>query len=144
MTHPNASHIQMLAAHWRIFAKALAAAARAVLQPHRGRAAVSADEVEVWVFSSIVILNRQIAFLSEAQDSDPETEAALNDLKALAVILLRLAMIIACFKARIARAPRYTDEDPHACTPACLPAWTINAWEPAALSQTENGYFDSS
>ena len=105
MAHPAPTHIQMLAARWRIFAKVLAAAARAVLQPQRGRAAASADEVEVWVFSSIVILNRQIAFLSEAQDSDPETEAALNDLKALAVILLRLAMIIACFKARVGRAP---------------------------------------
>ena len=144
MTHPNASHIQMLAARWQVFAKALAASARAVLQPHRGRVAASADEVEVWVFASIVLLNRQIAILSEQAAGDPESDAALNDLKALAVILLRLAMIIACFKARIARAPRYTDEDPHACTPACLPAWTINAWEPAALSQTENGYFDSS
>ena len=144
MTHLAPTQIQMLAARWRTFAKALAAAARSVLQPQRGRVAASADEVEVWVFASIVILNRQIAVLSEESAGDPETETALNELKALAVILLRLAMIIACFKARIARAPRYTDEDPHACTPACLPAWTINAWEPAALSQTENGYFDSS
>ena len=144
MTHPNPTNIQMLAARWRIFAKALAAAARAVLQPQRGRAAVSADEVEVWVFASIMILNRQIAFLSEVQDSDPETEAALNDLKALAIILLRLAMIIACFKARISRAPWYTDERPHACAPACLPAWTIPAYKQAALSHAANGYVDSS
>ena len=144
MTHPNATHIQMLAARWRTFAKALAAAARAVLQPHRGRVAASADEVEFWVFASIVFLNRQIAILSEQAAGDPETDAALNDLKALAVILLRLAMIIACFKARIARAPRHPGEGPHACSPACLPAWTINARELAALSQTENGYFDSS
>ena len=144
MTHPAPTHIQMLAARWRIFAKVLAAAARAVLQPQRGRAAASADEVEVWVFSSIVILNRQIAILSEQAAGDPETEAALNDLKALAVILVRLAMIIACFKGRVARAPRHPGEDPHMCTPACLPVWTINARELAPLSQTAIGYFDSS
>ena len=144
MTHLNPTHIQMLAARWRIFAKALAAAARAVLQPHRGRVATSADEMEIWVFASIAILNRQIAFLSAAQDSDPETEAALNDLKALAIILLRLAMIIACFKARIPRAPWYPDEDPHECAPACLPAWTIDAREFVPLSLSANGYVDSS
>ena len=105
MTHLATTHIQMLAARWRIFAKALAAAARAVLQPQRGRVVASADEVEVWVFSSIVVLNRQIAMLSEQAAGDPQIEAALSDLKALAVILLRLAMIIACFKARVGRAP---------------------------------------
>ena len=144
MTHLATTHIQMLAARWRIFAKALAAAARSVLQPHRGCVVASADEVEVWVFASIVILNRQIAFLSEQAASDPETEEALNDLKALAIILLRLAMIIACFKARVARGPWYTDEGLHVCTPACLPAWMIDAREPAALPHTANGYVDSS
>ena len=144
MTHPAPTHIQMLAARWQVFAKALAAAARAVLQPQRGRAVASADEVEVWVFASIVILNRQIAFLSEEAAGDPETDAALNDLKALAVILLRLAMIIAYFKARISRAPRQPGEGPHACTPACLPAWTIPAYKQAARSHATNGFFDSS
>ena len=144
MTHPAPTHIQMLAARWRIFAKVLAAAARAVLQPQRGRAAASADEVEVWVFSSIVILNRQIAILSEAQDSDPETDAALNDLKALAIILLRLAMIIACFKARIARTPWHQSETVQnilaSLTQPCLAAARL----PTPLSSAPFEYIDSS
>ena len=144
MAHPAPTHIQMLAARWRIFAKALAAAARAVLQPHRGCVVASADEVEVWVFASIVILNRQIAFLSEQTAGDPETDAALNDLKALAVILLRLPMIIACFKARIARAPWHQSEtvqNIHASlTQPCLAAARL----PTPLSSAPFEYIDSS
>ena len=144
MTHPAPTHIQMLAARWQVFAKALAAAARAVLQPHRGRAAASADEVEVWVFASIVILNRQIAILSEAQDSDPEADAALNDLKALAVILLRLAMIIACFKARVACAPRPPEAGGHRCAALPKPHSERTASARAHPGTAPPGFFDSS
>ena len=144
MTHLATTHIQMLAARWRIFAKALAAAARSVLQPHRGRAAVSADEVEIWVFASIVILNRHIAMLSEQAAGDPETDAALNDLKALAVILLRLAMIIACFKARVERAARHPEAGAHSGAALLKPLSELSASAQAHPGISPPGFFDSS
>ena len=144
MTHPNPTHIQMLTARWQVFAKALAAAARAVLQPHRGRAAASADEVEVWVFSSIVALNRQIAILSEQAAGDPESQAALNDLKALAVILLPLAMIIACFKARIACAARHPEAGAHEGAALLKLLSGLSASAQALPGTAPPGFFDSS
>ena len=144
MTHPHPTHIQMLAARWQVFAKALAAAARAVLQPHRGRAPVSADEVEVWVFASIVFLNRQIAMLSEEAASDPETEEALNDLKAFAVILLRLAMIIACFKGRVGQAPHPPEAGAHGGTALLKPLNEVSANARAYPGTAPPGFFDSS
>ena len=144
MTHLATTHIQMLAARWRIFAKALAAAARSVLQPHRGCVVASADEVEVWVFASIVILNRQIAVLSEQTAGDPETEEALKDLKALAVILLRLAMIIACFKARVACAPRPPEAGGHRCAALPKPHSERTASARAHPGTAPPGFFDSS
>ena len=144
MAHPAPTHIQMLAARWRIFAKALAAAARAVLQPQRGRVVASADEVELWVFSSIVVLNRQIAMLSEQAAGDPQIEAALSDLKALAVILLRLAMIIACFKARVERAARHPEAGAHSGAALLKPLSELSASAQAHPGTAPPGFFDSS